>query len=229
MSESKFKTTLLLIAGFNRIVQQMSADINRIIFKLYYLGVIIDSSILNENEEQLFETLLQEKNIYIGHRFNLLYRATRDGFTANDFHRRVDNKGATITLIKTKKDNVFAGFTKLPWTRNISFGKDESAFLMTIRSSNIYIKYHSKRPKLFQINKDKSEYAVFHHPDHLCSFGSDITMSCNYDRKEFKMGCYAFPKATSYYLNNGESTFIPVQIETYSCNVKKSSNTVHFI
>eukprot|EP01083_Nonionella_stella_P238452 835587_1 len=111
MSESKFKTTLLLIAGFNRIVQQMSADINRIIFKLYYLGVIIDSSILNENEEQLFETLLQEKNIYIGHRFNLLYRATRDGFTANDFHRRVDNKGATITLIKTKKNQT--KFTKI--------------------------------------------------------------------------------------------------------------------
>ena len=34
-------------------------------------------------------------------RLHLLYRATEDGFTANDFHSKCDNHGPTISLVES--------------------------------------------------------------------------------------------------------------------------------
>ena len=42
---------------------------------------------------------------------NLLYRATRDGFTASAFHEKCDGKENTITIIKTNGNYVFGGHT----------------------------------------------------------------------------------------------------------------------
>jgi len=32
----------------------------------------------------------------------LIFRATKDGFTANSFHTKCDNKGPTVVIIKSK-------------------------------------------------------------------------------------------------------------------------------
>ena len=34
----------------------------------------------------------------------LIFRATKDGFTASAFHTKCDNKGATIVLVKSKSN-----------------------------------------------------------------------------------------------------------------------------
>jgi archaellum component FlaC len=44
-------------------------------------------------------------------RFNLLWRGSRDGFTAQEFHRRCDGRANTLTLISDTDGNVFGGFT----------------------------------------------------------------------------------------------------------------------
>jgi hypothetical protein len=45
-------------------------------------------------------------------RFKLLYRATKDGFKAIDFHRKCDTFAKTLTVIKVKdKSNIFGGYT----------------------------------------------------------------------------------------------------------------------
>ena len=43
----------------------------------------------------------------------LLYRGSRDGFGVDNFHRLCDNKGNTLTVVKSTKDNVFGGFTDI--------------------------------------------------------------------------------------------------------------------
>lgn len=48
-------------------------------------------------------------------RFELLYRASRDGFAAIDFHSRCDNKGATLTLVRTEAGELVGGFADLSW------------------------------------------------------------------------------------------------------------------
>ena len=47
--------------------------------------------------------------------WRLLFRASRDGFAASAFHSKCDNKGPTITVVKSDA-NIFGGFTEKPWT-----------------------------------------------------------------------------------------------------------------
>ena len=45
---------------------------------------------------------------------NLLYRASRNGWAASNFHSFCDNKGPTVTVIKSGK-YIFGGYTKQEW------------------------------------------------------------------------------------------------------------------
>src|SRR5581483_1119417 len=56
--------------------------------------------------------------------FNLLLRGSRDGFTANDFHRLCDNKGPTVTIIKVKESGkLIGGYSPISWHNQ---NRDES-------------------------------------------------------------------------------------------------------
>ena len=48
--------------------------------------------------------------------WRLLFRASRDGFAASAFHSKCDNKGPTVTVVKSGA-NIFGGFTEKGWTR----------------------------------------------------------------------------------------------------------------
>ena len=64
----------------------------------------------------------------------LLYRASRDGFTSAAFHAKYDYKARTITLIKTKDNYVFGGFTSTVWSLTSSTGAfihDSNSFLFS--------------------------------------------------------------------------------------------------
>jgi hypothetical protein len=50
-----------------------------------------------------------------GKRFTLLWRGSRDGFGADDFHGRCDGHANTLTLIEDTKGNIFGGFTPVEW------------------------------------------------------------------------------------------------------------------
>jgi hypothetical protein len=50
-----------------------------------------------------------------GKRFTLLWRGSRDGFGARDFHRRCDGHAPTLTLIQDTAGNAFGGFTPVKW------------------------------------------------------------------------------------------------------------------
>ena len=48
----------------------------------------------------------------------LLYRASLDGWTASDFHSCCDNKGSTLTVIKSE-NYIFGGYTEQEWKGKI--------------------------------------------------------------------------------------------------------------
>jgi hypothetical protein len=47
--------------------------------------------------------------------FVLLWRGSRDGFNATDFHSRCDGHANTLTLILDTDGNIFGGFTPVEW------------------------------------------------------------------------------------------------------------------
>jgi hypothetical protein len=44
----------------------------------------------------------------------LIYRGSEDGFGAADYHKKCDNKGPVLIIIKSGNKNIFGGFTDIP-------------------------------------------------------------------------------------------------------------------
>jgi hypothetical protein len=51
----------------------------------------------------------------IDQKWNLIYRASQDGYEAAKFHSKCDNKPNTLIIIKSTNDNVFGGYTEQTW------------------------------------------------------------------------------------------------------------------
>jgi hypothetical protein len=89
-----------------------------------------DLTILSEFPE-IFAGFLEK-------RFNLLWRGSRDGFSARDFHTHCDGHANTLTLIEDTRGNSFGGFTPVKWESPDSwmYWADQSltSFLFTLKN-----------------------------------------------------------------------------------------------
>lgn len=76
------------------------------------------SSILEGNIEQAKQLVewVEDENFC----WELCYRASRDGWGARNFHRKCDDVGPTLILVKCET-NVFGGFTDKPWKLSLPF------------------------------------------------------------------------------------------------------------
>ena len=67
--------------------------------------------------------------------WRLLFQASRDGFAASTFHSKCDNKGPTVTVVKSGA-NIFGGFTEKPWIKHA--GRKFLLHLIIIYTLKIY-------------------------------------------------------------------------------------------
>lgn len=67
----------------------------------------------------------------INQNWRLLYRASKDGFGASDFHSRCDGQENTLTIIKSTNGNVFGGYTEKEWNGNEVDKYDPNAFIFS--------------------------------------------------------------------------------------------------
>ena len=122
----------------------------------------------------------------IGKRFTmkLLMRGSEDGFAAEKFHKLCDDKGPTLTVVKSDNspfapDKVFGGFTTLSWqspSLSTDF-PDKAAFLFSITHETLH-------------PVEKSYNAVTHKKDNLVTFGSgyDLSLCSNCDKNDWQIG-----------------------------------------
>jgi hypothetical protein len=57
---------------------------------------------------------------------------SEDGVDFNTFHKKCDNKGATIIFIETENGYRFGGYTELDWDNYSNEKTDESTFLFLL-------------------------------------------------------------------------------------------------
>jgi hypothetical protein len=70
-------------------------------------------------------------------KWSLLYRGTRDGFGAADFHAKCDGHSNTLTIIKAKaSSNIFGGFTSAAWDCSNTSKSDPNAFLFSLTNED---------------------------------------------------------------------------------------------
>jgi hypothetical protein len=70
-------------------------------------------------------------------KLTLKFSALKNGDTSAEFHRLCDNIGPNITIVQTKDNLVFGGFTMNNWSGN-GPKKDNLAFLFNIQNKKIY-------------------------------------------------------------------------------------------
>src|SRR5436853_395421 len=83
---------------------------------------IYDSVLVESEHFAIFSSWIDKKEVLpynvrnIPYRFDLLYRASMDGYTNVAFHAKCDNKGATIVVAKTKtSDQILGGYNPFSW------------------------------------------------------------------------------------------------------------------
>ena len=98
---------------------------------------------VNKDEYELIYNWFDNNNNI---KFNLLYKATKDGDDTKYFHKNCDNKGATITFIKTDKGRI-GGYTSISFQQNYKWYNDQNAFIFNLdNKKNVCIIWQA--PKL---------------------------------------------------------------------------------
>jgi hypothetical protein len=99
--------------------------------------------------------------------FSLLWRDSRNGFTAKEFHGRCDGHGNTLTVIFDRKGNIFGGFTPLKWESRVHNGKygdqdnrfktddSQKSFLFTLKNP------HNIAARRFVLKSDEKHKAIW--------------------------------------------------------------------
>ena len=72
----------------------------------------------------------------------LLYRASENKGSGNIFHEKCNGKTPTLTIIHSKNDYIFGGYTEISWSQ---FDKDDNAFCYSINLKKIYPIMKGKR------------------------------------------------------------------------------------
>jgi hypothetical protein len=106
----------------------------------------IDSRILNEKTQYDLIKLCEFKEKF---GFKLIYRASRDGFGARDFHRLCDNHERTITLIRSSDNFIFGGYASQVWDTSNSWKKNVDEFVFSLKnpSNKLLYKYVGAKGK----------------------------------------------------------------------------------
>jgi hypothetical protein len=73
-------------------------------------------------------------------KFELIFKMSENGTKSDDFHKKCDNKGPTLILIKTTKNQTFGGFTPLNWNNHqgYCFDKSKKTFIFSLDLMKVY-------------------------------------------------------------------------------------------
>ena len=92
-----------------------------------------NNNILSKDLENKFSNYIKESETYKDKNisFKLLYKASIDGDSASTFHKKVDDKGPIIVIIKTNDDRIIGGFSSKSWSSKHKYIEDNEAFLFS--------------------------------------------------------------------------------------------------
>jgi hypothetical protein len=134
------------LADVTRQTDEVQRDFRILCKKLF----IAKSAILSD-----FPPILEE---FSSKSFNLLYRGSRDGFGATDFHKTCDGHSNTITIIQTTRDWTFGGYSPLAW-ESPEEGRDKRdaslrSFVFTLANPS------NTKPRKFALQRDGKHCAI---------------------------------------------------------------------
>jgi hypothetical protein len=127
--------------------------------------------------EGVQEAIAQMHSMLSNLSFSLLWRGSRDGFTAEAFHRCCDGRERTLTVIRDKGGNIFGGFAVPGWESPF-FSKRKSdstskGFLFTLKNP------HNLPPQQFKLIRGQESSAIRVSSKTCACFGNDDLLVCD--------------------------------------------------
>jgi hypothetical protein len=179
---------------------------------------LFDSQIISEFPEIFAEFRKKQ--------FSLLWRGSRDGFKAKDFHDRCDGHANTLTVILDTKGNIFGGFTPVEWESRVwngRFGNNSNCLKVddTLESFLFTLKNPQNLPaRRFALKPDNKHWAISCDSNWGPCF-RDIAVSdnCNANTESYtQLGCCAYTNDTGLHESvvfAGSTNYQTVEIEVF--------------
>ncbi|CAF1001086.1 unnamed protein product [Didymodactylos carnosus] len=175
---------------------------------------LFDGTALLSHDQQLILNRFYGKS---SQQWKLIYKAVRDGFDVETFHRLCDNFNPTITVIQSEGNGyLFGGYTNVTW--NLTSGpykKDATAFLFTLTNP------YNIPPTKYKVYN--SQHAIFQDPHYGPTFGGEGEGSDICVFIETNAGTIHFPQTYIDTSGKGNKTFTGYEqsklsdIEIFKC------------
>ena len=211
--KSNIELNLEKLNNFDKKFIELKEDLKKTFYdkNKYYLERVKDvkSEIIKSDELNIIEEGVRyklQKNIK---GYKLIFKASKDGYTAKEFHSKCDNKNYTVTLVKTSIGRRFGGFTDQSWDQSNSYKSGSNGFLFSLDLKEIFY------------NKNSS-YNIYPHSSYGPYFGNGdfyIGNNCNsgYNSSDGSNSSYNTNSKT--YALAGNSGFIVEDYEVYQLSL----------
>lgn len=163
-----------------------------------------DKSRVFNGDTLLTMELIQKLNEFYGKAdqcWELIYKATKDGFEVSTFHRLCDNQGPTMVIIRSIGGYLFGGYASQPWSTNGSYTNAPNSFLFLLTNAN------GNQPTKFPYNNNG--HAFYNHQNYGPTFGNGhdlyVSNQSNANNSSYcnMTGIYSYPNS----LGLGQATF----------------------
>jgi len=149
--------------------------------------------------------------------WKLQYRATRDGFSAQNFHAKCDKTANTLTIIKSTNGNIFGGFTEKAWNSSPQWNVDPKAFIFSL------VNMENKPFKVVCTNASRAIVADSHYgPTFGGGFDIYISSDSNLNQtsysnfgQTYKHADYQFSTERAKSILAGSHNFQTLEIEVF--------------
>lgn len=180
------------------------------LLQLVRKGLAIGSQIIKYNEFNFIESAVRKalgKNIKY---YRLIFRASRNGYRAENFHENCDGKNNTIVFIQARNGRRFGGFTEAKWDKSNGYKSGEHGFLFSLDNKEIYY------------NK-KNDYDIYCYSDKGPAFGGGhdlfIDDNCNKDNENYDYSDHSYNTGKKYALA-GSKYFYVEDYEVYQLDLE---------
>lgn len=177
-----------------------------------------ESNILSRAQRHTLIDWLKGSLTSASHNYVLIYRASRDGWAAYNFHQCCDFKGPTVTVARCG-NYIFGGYTEAQWESLLTaeHKRDPNAFLFSLSNPS---GLNSTKMSLLPEKMDQAIYCSINYGPTFGT-GHDLRIANNPNTMNScsarLSNCYQIPagqKATSFF--TGGETFHLTELEVFS-------------
>ncbi|EFC39455.1 predicted protein [Naegleria gruberi] len=126
------------------------------------------STILKSKNRQELIKMAGETSITKGKIWTLAFKATKDGFDSNVFHKMCDQKGPSILVCRTTEGYIFGGYNSVEWNSSNQWLKANDTFLFSL------INPYNDGPRKLKVKN--TQRAVYCHASSGPSFGGGTNL-----------------------------------------------------